>query len=305
VSDETLAVPADEPVGVSDGTAAVPAAEPVAVSDGTSVGDETLAVPAAVPAGEPPAVAVRHKPRRGLALGVAAALVAVVAGGGIGYAVLRHHNGAATAAPAATPWTAPTPTATKAFGAKSGGSHYGSVSLLLLPMPVGWSAGPDVRTYGNDAALDSTRAQALVRGDRTGVSAKERKQLDATLADLHIEGAGLRTYLKDSGNLVVEMDLVQMRNKEAARNEPRFFREVTKTMGVFRSGPKIAGYPQAVCVLPPAETGDKLDSMMCQATEGDLMVTMTVDGTRPLDKAAAATLLRHQLDRIKDPGEAV
>ncbi|SEG88733.1 hypothetical protein SAMN05216223_119129 [Actinacidiphila yanglinensis] len=285
-----------------------PPAPPALPVDAHGAGTEHPAYPAypgfpGFPAEPAPPVAPRS--RRGLALGLAAALVAVVAGGGVGYAVLHDKDGGTDAKPAAAPWTSPTPTATKAFGAKSGGSHYGSLRLMLLPIPTGYSPGPDVDQYGNDVTLDAEQARALVLGDEKGMSAKERKTVGAAVDDLHIEGAGMRTYTEAAGELVVQIRIVQMKNKEAARAQTDYFSAFTKAMGVFRTGPKVKGYPKATCVLPPAEPGDKLDTMTCQATEGDLMVTMTVEGTRPLDKTTAAGLLSRQLDRIKDPGEAV
>jgi hypothetical protein len=231
-------------------------------------------------------------------------LVAVAAAGGVGYGVL-HGDGKHGAKAATTPWTAPSPTATKAFGARSGGSHYGSPKLLLLPVPSGYTPGPDADGYGNDVALNAEQAQAMVKGESGGGSAKERKELAESIAALHIESAGLRTYSQVGGGLVIRMEIVQMKNEEAARAEPDYFAALTKAMGVFRTGPKVKGYPKAVCVLAPADPHGSLDSMTCEATEGDLMVVMTADGTKPLRKTEAADVLRKQLDRIKDPGEAV
>lgn len=285
-----------------------PAEPPIDPPYGPQAAPELSAVPAPpLPPQFPPAPAgpAPVRSRRGLALGLAAALVAVVAGSGIGYAVLHGKDGKPAAKHAAGSWTEPTPTATKAFGTRSGGSHYGSPRLLLLPVPAGYMPGPDVDGYGNDVALDAKQARQLVRGDSRGLSAKERKKVDGALDDLHIESAGMRTYTDAGGEMVVQMRIVQMKNKEAAQGVTDYFTAFTKAMGVFRTGPKVKGYPKATCVLPPAESHDTLDTMTCQATEGDLMVMMTVDGTRPLEKSDAADLLRKQLDRIKDPGLTV
>ncbi|MYS22612.1 hypothetical protein GA0115240_142513 [Streptomyces sp. DvalAA-14] len=259
------------------------------------------------PAPETPAPAPAGRSKRGLALGIAAALVAVAAGSGIGYAVLQHDSDSkdAAAKPASTPWVAPTPSATKAFGAKSGGSHFGSLGQLLLPMPTGYHPGPDMDAYGNDTVLDAHRAQNLFKGDLSWMSKTDRKKVDAAIDKLLIEGEGIRTYTSSDGDLMVQMELVQMKNQDAAHYEPKFFGAFTKAMGVFRNGPKVKGHSQAVCVLPPADPGDKLDSMTCEATEGDLMVRMVASGTRPLEKSAAVALLSKQLDRIQDPGKAV
>ncbi|SEO36713.1 hypothetical protein [Actinacidiphila rubida] len=259
---------------------------------------------------EPPQAPAPGAPRgrRRLALGTAAALVAVAAAGGVGYTVLHHGgSGAAEAAPstAATPWKEPAPSVTKAFGARSGGSHYGSLALLLLPVPDNYGPGPDVDAFGNDVVLDAHQAQDLVKGDVTDLPAKERKAIQADVDALRIEGAGLRTYTQHDNQLVIQMEIVQMKNKDGARAETRFFTSFTKALGVFRSGPKISGHPQATCVLPPKEHHAALEEMYCQATEGDLMVKMTASGTLPLEKAEAADLLHKQLDRVRDPGQAV
>ncbi|MFJ1587192.1 hypothetical protein ACIOC1_28210 [Streptomyces sp. NPDC088197] len=260
-------------------------------------------VPAPAPAPVPVPAPVRS--RRGPALIAVGALVAVAAGGGIGYAVLKQRDDGTSAKPAvATPWTPPAPTATEDFGAKSGGSHYGSLSELLLPMPAGYGPGPDVEGFGNDVELNATKAADLVKGDLGGLTKKQRAKTEKALAQLHIEGAGMRTY-RSIENLIVEIEIVQMKNKSAAHAQTDYFTEFTKALGVFRNGPTIDGHPGATCVLPPTEPGEKLDEMLCQATEGDLMVTVTASGVVPLQKNEAAKLLAQQLDRIKDPGEAV
>lgn len=279
------------------------APEPVVVP---SPVPEPALVPEAAPVGEPAPVPSRRK----VALGAAGALVAVAACGGIGYAVLHHGSGSGhtARATATTPWTQPAPTVTKAFGARSGGSHYGSLRLLLLPVPDDYGPGPDVEAYGNDVVLDAKRATALVRSeqyDTAKLSAKQRKNVEAYIADLHIEGAGLRTYTNHDSELVVRIEIVQLRNQRVAHAETKLFGEIVHAMGGFRNGPKIAGHPQAVCILPPKDAAEKLDGMLCQATSGDLMVKMRVEGFAPLDKASAADLLRRQLDRIQDPGESV
>lgn len=267
--------------------------------------------PAAYPAapGEVPFAAPMPRTprsRRGVVFGVVGALVVLAAVGGVGYGVLHGGNGRADAKPTGTPWSAPTPTATKAFGAKSGGTHYGSLSLLLLPVPAGYSPGPDVEQFGNDVVLDAGKARALVEGDVSDLSKKDRKEADKAIDELHIEGAGLRTYTEADDELVIEMKIVQMKNKEAARGEPKFFNAFTKAMGdLFHKGPKVKGHPYASCALPAPGKKEKLGLMVCEATEGDLMVTMTASGTTPLEKKTAADLLARQLDRIKDPGEAV
>lgn len=296
------------PSSVPDGPP-VPEAPPAPLLPPAVSPPPTVPAPDGPPTGAegvaPAPVSAARRSRRGLALAVTAVLVVVAAGGGIGYAVLRHQDGKPSATPTATLWTPPSPTATMAFGAKSGGSHYGSLALLLLPMPEHYTPGPDVNEFGNDVVLSGGQAEKLVKGDVSALPKKQRKRVGTAVDALHIQGVGLRTYTERDGNLVVQMEIVQMKNKEAAHAGSRFFGEFTEAMGSFRHGPKVKGHPHATCVLPPTDPGEKLDTMTCQATEGDLMVTMTADGTVPLEKDEAVKLLAEQLDRIQDPGEAV
>jgi hypothetical protein len=286
---------------------AEPEPEPVAEPQPSLQAAAEPAPEPSVPA--PPAPEAKVKaPRRRLALGLAAALVAVVAGGGIGYAVLEPN---ADGKAAAKTWKAPKPKETGAYGAKSGGSHYGTLGKLLLPMPEAYVPGPDVAEFGNDAELSGKEASDLLKNNYRGLPKKQRQAAGKSVDQLHIQGIGMRTYSTygQVGNaedgLVIEIQLVQMKNKQAARAGSEFFAAFAEATGVFRKGPKIAGHSKATCVLPPREKGVQLDQMLCEATEGDLLVTLTATGTTPFQKNVAADLLKQQLDRVKDPGEAV
>ncbi|MFF7680706.1 hypothetical protein [Actinacidiphila glaucinigra] len=309
MNDETTPPAVTEPAPAEPPTPtpapAEPAGEPtVAAASATAPGPETADTQAAAlaPAGEENAPAPRRS-RRGVALGTAVALVAVIAGGGVGFTVLQHQKDDAKQASAQT-WKAPEPKKTSEYGTKSGGSHYGTLGKLLLPVPDDYSPGPDIAEFGNDAELSAERAEELMRGDLDGVPKKQRDMVRKAVARLHIQGMGMRTYREDQSRFFVETQIVQMKNKRSAKADTEFFTAFTKALGVFRNGPKIAGHDKARCVLPPKEPGQKLDSMVCQATEGDLLIRMSVTGTSPLRKTEAADLLKQQLDRVQDPGEA-
>ncbi|MDX3076491.1 hypothetical protein ACIP98_23885 [Streptomyces sp. NPDC088354] len=282
-----------------------PATEPVAVQgqqEPVQVPQEEPVSGAAAVA-EPAPEAPSRTSRRGLALGVAAALVAVLGGGGIGFAMLKHqqHDDGKTTA---KPWKAPEPQKTGSYGVQSGGSHYGALGKLLLPMPAGYAPGPDMAPYGNDVELaDKQAVSAMTEGYRD-LPKKSRDAALKAVDRLRIQGIGMRSYATDDHEMLIEIRIVQMKNKQAARAGTEFFTDFTKALGVFRNGPSIAGHDKARCVLPPKKPGADLDFMECQATEGDLLVTMSVSGVAPLDKKAAAEVLAHQLDRIQDPGEA-
>lgn len=281
-----------------------PAKTPTEAESGTATASGTVGDPATTvaPTLHENAPAPRKR-RRGVALGVIAALVAVAAGGGIGFAVLQHQKDDGTqASPRA--WKAPEPKETGEYGTQSGGSHYGALGKLLLPVPDGYSLGPDIAEFGNDAELPAGRAEELMRGDLDGVPKKQRDLVRKAVARLHIQGMGLRTYREGQARFLVETQIVQMKNKRSAQAGTEFFTAFTKALGVFRNGPRIAGHDKARCVLPPKKPGQKLDSMLCQATEGDLLIRMSVTGTSPLRKNDAADLLKQQLDRVQDPGEA-
>jgi hypothetical protein len=270
--------------------------------------EPSVAEPPAAPAPEAKAS------RRRLALGLAGALVAVAAGGGIGYAVLNQgRNQDAGKKTTGKAWKAPEPKRTGAYGATSGGSHYGALRKLLLPMPETYVPGPDVAEFGNDAQLSGKQASDLVKERYRSLPKKQRETVRKAVDRLGIQGIGMRTYSTYGGSggatdgeaaLVVEIRLLQMTNKRAARAATDFFAAATEGTGVLRKGPTIAGHPKARCVLPPLEKGVPLDSMYCEATEGDLVISLSASGTTPLQKDDAAKLLKQQLDRVKDPGEA-
>ncbi|WP_333769105.1 hypothetical protein [Streptomyces sp. IBSBF 2435] len=267
--------------------------------------------PAPVPA--PPG-----RPPRRTALLVAGALVAAAALGGGGYALSGGGDGGG--GPAALATHRPAPTATRAYGVTAGGTHYGDLGELLLPRPENLRPGPDFLQYGNDTVLDAAEAKQMAEGGDGGakLSAKERKQADAALDAMHIKGAALRTLRGLGTGQVYTVTIVQVGNKPAAGTGPEAFRRLSEASDFFRTGPKIPGHPHAVCVLPDSDAGgdsddgdddsdeaDWLDTMYCQATEGDLMVQFEATGPAPLQEDEAVQLVTKQLDRVQAPGEGV
>lgn len=270
------------------------------------------------PAWGAPVPAAPAPQRRRTALLVAGALVAVAALGGGGYALLGPGDGKPLAKPTATPTGTPSPA--KAYGVTAGGTHYGDLGRLLLPVG-DMEPGPDFAQYGNDTVLDAARAEKLVEeGDGAShLSASERKEADAALEAMHIKGAALRTYSSEDGDQQYVITLVQVGNKLAAQAGPETFRKLAEGSAELRKGPAVAGHPHAVCVMPKGSSSSSsddgedgedgefgwLDAMYCQATEGDLMVQVLVDGPAPLSEDAAADVVARQLDRVQAPGEGV
>ncbi|SHN13973.1 hypothetical protein [Actinacidiphila paucisporea] len=259
-----------------------------------------------------PAPPARSKERRDLL--VAGALLAVAALAGAGYLLFGRGGGepAAKATPSAVSSAAPTPAATRAYGVTAGGTHYGDLGELLLPMQPSLAPGPDDQQYGNDTVLDAAQAKSMAKGGdgASQLTAKERRQVDAELDAMHIKGSALRTFRRQDGSDTYELTIVQVGNKLAAGAAPEAFRKLSERSDVFGKGPAVPGHPHAVCVVPGPSTKkaddrlDWLDALYCQATEGDLMVTFRVEGPA-VDRSAAVALMARQLDRIQAPGEGV
>ncbi|MFI0900841.1 hypothetical protein [Streptomyces sp. NPDC020983] len=267
--------------------------------------------------GTPPPPAPPRRRRR-TALLVAGALVAVAAAGG-GYALTRDGDGGT---PAARPTATATPTPGRTYAVTAGGTHVGDLGRMLLPMPEGMRPGPDVEQFGNDTVLDAPRATSLLMGgdSNSRFSAAQRRTLKAQIDAMHVKGAALRTFRTADNKQTYQIELIQVGNKKAAAAEPEAFRKLAEGAGGLTAGPGVPGYPHAVCVEPDASDGSddygdsddyddyyrsSVDTMFCQATEGDLMVEFQAVGEAPLDEAEIPALLRGQLDRVKAPEEGV
>jgi hypothetical protein len=248
-----------------------------------------------------PAPAPRGPGARGIALLACGALLAVAALGSAAYAAV--HGGGGGGHTAA--WQAPRPQRSGSYGSLSGGTHYGKLTKLLLPVPAGFVAGPDDGQYGNDAQLDAARATAVLESPYASLPSAERAAMRRGVAAMHVEGLGLRTYQASDGSAVAEVVLVQMRNQAAAKAGVAYFHTVTGHNAALRKGPAVHGHTGAYCAVPKKKVSRRrLTAMTCAAAEGDLMVTLSVNGPAPLPTTTYATLLQHQLDRVQDPGEA-
>ncbi|MCZ2526692.1 hypothetical protein [Streptomyces sp. HB2AG] len=277
----------------------VNAPEEVAAQDDATAGSKSPQPPGA----SGPAPAPGSRRGRWAVLGIVAALVAVAAAVGVGRVALEQRESGTPEVE--KPWTAPVPEASAEYGAGRGGSHYGPLGKLLLPLPEGYEEGPDIGAWGNDVELTGKEAREMAGRAYEGLPAKERKAALKAVEALKVKGVGARTFQDQyDHDLLVEMQLVQMR-KSGAKSLTAFRTELLEGLGVFRNGPRIKGFDEARCFLPPKEKGEGLDMMICFAYDGDLMVTMTAEGTSPLKKKDAADLLRRQLERIATPGEVV
>ncbi|MFF2077915.1 hypothetical protein ACFVXG_24555 [Kitasatospora sp. NPDC058162] len=232
---------------------------------------------------------------------VAAALVGVVIGVGI---IKTQYDDPAPAA-AAGPTGAPAPTATPTpFGAKSNGSHFGSLRDLLLPVPAGYAPGPDEGGYGNDTELGAGQLTDEMDAELQQIPKDKRDKLRSYWQGLHVKGTGVRTYRNEDNNLVIGLRLRQFNQQEVQRiNE--YTAVFTGDTGIFRSGPQVPGHPEAHCYLMPAPPSAPIDYLECSAAEGDLLVVMSAEGVAPLPKDRIVALFTMQLDRLASPGASV
>ncbi|MER7727854.1 hypothetical protein [Streptomyces sp. NPDC096323] len=178
------------------------------------------------------------------------------------------------------------------------------LSKLLLPVPRGYRLGPDSGAQGNDSELSGRVAAAEMKDGSRGLAGKQRREFEKRVDKLRVRGLAIRTYTSDANDLIVETQLVRM-DKKAVRDLYGFKAELFDAIGVFRDGPAIGGHKKnAKCVLPP-KGKLKVESMYCTAYDGDVMLSFSASGTKPLDKSAVAELVKDQLDHIKSPGEYV
>jgi hypothetical protein len=261
------------------------------------------------PAEDAAAPALPDKPvrRRRTAAVAACAVLAVAVVGGAGYTVVTV-NGADRDA-GAPRWEFPKDTVKDDAGKRSTG-----LAGMLVPYGTGgWGRGPDLGEFGSDAELSGDQATALRKDALSDLPRSQRKRLEREIDRQRVTGMAMRSYLS-TDNLsytytkkafTMSIVLARMENRAAARDIASFQNEFLGALGVFRKGPAIKGYKNARCFLPPKDADEDLEKMFCSAYVGDVLVTATADGAKPLDSKGATMLLREQLDRIAEPGEAV
>ncbi|WLW54012.1 hypothetical protein [Streptomyces sp. YU58] len=267
----------------------------------TAPATPTAGSPAAAPPGKNPAL------RRRIATVAGSVLLAgaVVAGVG-GTAVVVN---AADRDAGDTVWKFPKPTA----DAGKEPTAEGLAGLLVPYGTDGWVRGPDLGAYGSDAQLSGAQATALRKESLSDLPRTQRKKLEKQIDRQKLTGMAMRSYLsqqphaldKNDGIYTVSIVLAQMESRAAVKNISTFQQEFLDALDVFRKGPEIKGHKNAECFLPPKDADTDLDSVFCSAYQGDVLVTATADGVKPIDAKGVAMLLSEQLDRISEPGEAV
>ncbi len=257
---------------------------------------------APVPA-ELPAPARNPARRRRVAALVGSLLLAAGVVGGVGYTVVTVDGADRDAG--APSWTFPkaTPETAQPVAAKG-------LSRMLVPFDDDtWPHGPDIGEYGYDAELSGAHATALRKESLSGLPRTQRKALEKQIDKQRLKGVAMRSYLSDpyaQEAATVTIELSELDNASAVREIARYQDSFVDMLdGILRAGPKIVGHKDAHCFLAPTSKKEKLDSMVCFAHQGNVLVSLTADSAKPMKQEGVAKLLREQLDRIAEPGEAV
>ncbi|MFJ9560227.1 hypothetical protein ACIRQQ_09320 [Streptomyces fuscichromogenes] len=241
--------------------------------------------------------------------GVGVLLVAIVAGIA-GTAVSVNGADRDSGAPS---WDLPRAVKGKAKESAAGGT---GLQALLLPFGTdGFGRGPDIGQFGSDARLSGSEAGDLRKESIKDLPRSQRQELARLIDKQQTKGMAMRSYLstEEATNstlyaaraYTVSIVLSQLGDQRTVRNVATAQQEFFDALKIFRKGPEVKGHKDVACFLPPADPDEKLDTMVCSAYVGDVLVNATASGAKPLDQKGVALLLGEQLDRIKNPGVAV
>ncbi|MFD4376513.1 hypothetical protein [Streptomyces sp. NPDC058486] len=251
-----------------------------------------------------------------------AVLVLGAAGGGIAYTAVTVANADRTAE--TDGWEAADPKAGSedpAATTAERGRADTPMSKLLLPVPTGYRLGADVEGYGNDGELSAQEASALLKSEARGLSGKKRRSHEKRIDKLGVQGLGVRSFTSYDNHLVVEIQIVRMKDKRRIRDLYEWKREVSEFLELPK-GPKIKDHRNSSCFLVEdpldrTEEGEEeseeekerrenaLRGITCSAYDSELLVSVTAFGAVPFEKSEVADLVKKQLDHIKSPGEYV
>ncbi|WP_418957836.1 hypothetical protein [Streptomyces tritici] len=186
------------------------------------------------------------------------------------------------------------------------------LSKLLLPVPDGYTLGPDEELYGNDGELGPKEAVALLKREGKGLAGKKRRDYEKRVERLGVQGFAVRSFARmPAGDLLVSVQVVRMKDKRQIRGVYELKNELASLLK-FPKGPKIGGHKNSACFLMPEVEGleaeekkHALGGMICSAYDSDVLVSVSATGAKPFDKSEVAELVKKQLDHIKSPGEYV
>lgn len=234
-------------------------------------------------------------------LALVGALAAVAVGAGVGGYVVHDRDtdraqriSAIQAADAAQLAKLRTPVQA---GVRSDGSHYGSLFAYLLPTPSDWHPGPDIGGIGDDDYVGPSQINKDLQNSLLDVPRSDLSSTENTLADLHLQGIAVRSMVNKNDSLELSVQLLQL-DPKAASADQKSLRVLVDGLG-WRQGESVPGYSSAACVLPPGLGSDKLDSMLCIASYGDVEVMVQAQGVAPLDQNTTVQMVAQQLNRLK------
>lgn len=256
---------------------------------------------------QPPARKRWSRRRVATIAGTVVAVAAIVAGTGYTVVTVR---GADRDAGAPT-WKFPSAADRPAKAPKATG-----LAAMLVPYGTdSWVRGPDMGEFGSDAQLTGTQAEALRKESLRDLPRSQRRELEKRMNRLRPKGVAMRSYFSEfasgrAGGFVsdiysVDVVLSQLENRTAVRDVVRTQNSLLGALDIFRKGPAVKGHKDAKCFLAPKDISEGTDEMSCFGYVGDVLVTVSAQGARPLDAKAVAKLMSTQLDRIAEPGKAV
>ncbi|MFJ8693897.1 hypothetical protein [Streptomyces roseolilacinus] len=186
---------------------------------------------------------------------------------------------------------------------------------LLLPVPEGFRLGPDVGEHGNDAELSAQQANTVLKESGRHLSGPQRRVFERLIDELGVKGLAVRTYATEfapHGGVnerddVIGVQIARLKDGAQARRVYTARTAMADRMGL-DGGPKVEGHENSACHLVPErddEQGAGVAEMECVAYTSDLLVTVSVQGMRPLDESVIADMVKEQLDHIDLPGEHV
>ncbi|MDX3853267.1 hypothetical protein [Streptomyces sp. AK02-01A] len=279
-------VPVEPPAEPQAPVEPVLPAEPVAGTDGAPA--------------SPAAPSRRTLARRLVGTVLPAVLVLGAAGGGIAYTKNTVDRADKTAPTTVWKKTAAKPDPDPAGDIGKGRTDT-DLSRKLLPVPDGFRLGPDIGEFGNDDELTAKQATTLMKSIGEGLSGKIRRELNKEIDKLGVKGLASRSYTADSNDLVAEIYVMRITDREAVHN---WYKSQSQRPGT-RKGPAVEGHKKAACFLAPKNTKTDLDGMECVAYDGELTVHIVAYGTKPLDTSAVADLMKDQLGHIASPGKYI
>lgn len=261
---------------------------------------ETTATP-----GSPAPAEKRPRPGRVAALAGTVLLIAAVVAG-VGYTVVTVQG--ADRDPGDPIWKFPA----AAKGDDRTEEASGLRGMLVPYSSKGYTRGPDLGEFGSDAVLSGREATELSKEAIKDLPRTERRLLEKEIDKQRIKGMVMRSYLNADSYAIyhktafsISVVLSQMESRAAVREMSTSQNEFLSALGVFRKGPKIEGHKNAKCFLTPKVDDEPLDRVICSAYSGDVLISATATGVRPLDMNAIAQFLDSQLDRIETPGKAI